>query len=272
MENLVETLPSEDRIPVGNQIEVFTASFNGHPYQEVAVQTKLEVAENAANKGGEYPTLSTFAQSIESLGVAEQLVLAKPPPKTKKSKKSNSSPPETANSTQTGGRGSGRKGGKGTGDGGGGGTGKGEKGGPRRAVDCYFCQSPVARSPGTGECSGPSSCRWAHHFKAFRALLIETNGQLPPGLGDMLKGNSVQKAYRAAKSKFSGRRHHHTPPPSDSDSLSSSESDDGSENDTRSRRSHRSHLDRRCTRHGCFWHQPLRRLRQTQDTSTGEGE
>ena len=180
MENLVETLPSEDRIPVGNQIEVFTASFNGHPYQEVAVQTKLEVAENAANKGGEYPTLSTFAQSIESLGVAEQLVLAKPPPKTKKSKKSNSSPPETANSTQTGGRGSGRKGGKGTGGGGGGGTDKGEKGGPRRAVDCYFCQSPVARSPGPGECSGPSSCKWAHHFKAFRALLIETNGQLPP--------------------------------------------------------------------------------------------
>jgi hypothetical protein len=93
-----ESLPPEDRIPVGNQIEVFTASFNGHPFHGAAVQTKLEVAENAANKGGEYPTLSTFAQSIESLGVAKQLVLAKPPPKSKKSKKPNPSPPETANS------------------------------------------------------------------------------------------------------------------------------------------------------------------------------
>ena len=180
LENLVESLPPDDRIPVGNQIEGFTASFNGHPHQDVAVQTKLEVAENAANKGGEYPTLSTFAKSIESLGVAKALILPKPPPKSKKSKKSNSSPPETANSTQTGGRGSGRKGGKGTGDGGGGGTGKGEKGGPRRAVNCYYCKSPVARTPSPGECGGPSSCKWRHHFESLQALLIETNGQLPP--------------------------------------------------------------------------------------------
>ena len=169
------------------------------------------------------------------------------PPRPRSPKKSNSSPPETANSTQTGGRGSGRKGGKGTGDGGGGGTGKGEKGGPRRAVDCYFCQSPVARSPGPGECSGPSSCKWAHHFKAFRALLIETNGQLPPGLGGMLKGKSVQKAYRAARSEISDRRHHHTP--SDSGGSSSSETDDGSDIDTRSVRSRRSHRSERSSTH-----------------------
>ena len=84
------------------------------------------------------PTLPTFAKSVESLAVARQLVLEKPPPKPKKTKKSNSSPPETANSAQIGGRGSGRKGGKGTGDGSGGGTGKGGKGEPRRAVNCYY--------------------------------------------------------------------------------------------------------------------------------------
>ena len=80
LENLVLSLPLEVRLPVGNQIEVFTASFGGHSHHDVAVETKLEVAENAANKGGEYPTLSSFAQSIESLGVAKELVLPKPPP------------------------------------------------------------------------------------------------------------------------------------------------------------------------------------------------
>ena len=80
LENLVLSLPLEDRLPVGNQIEVFTASFSGHSHHDVAVETKLEVAENATNKGGEYPTLSSFAQSIESLGVAKELVLPKPPP------------------------------------------------------------------------------------------------------------------------------------------------------------------------------------------------
>ena len=169
-----------------------------------------------------------FAQSVESLGVAKQLVLPKKP-KSKKNKNSNSPPPETANLTQPGGRGSGRKGGKGTGGAGGGGNGKGEKGG-RRALDCYYCQSPVARSPSPGECSGPNSCKWAHHFKALGTLLIKTNGQLPPGLGDMLKGKNIQKAYHSARKEVS-RTHR---PPSDSDGSSSSETDDGFEDDTRS--------------------------------------
>ena len=209
-------------------------SFEGHTHHEVAVQSKLEVAD-AANKGEDYPTLSIFAQSIESLGVAKQLVLPKKP-KSKKTKNSNSPPPETANNAQPGGRGSGRKGGKGTGGAGGGGNGKGEKGG-RRAPDCYYCQSPVARSPRPGECSGPNSCKWAHHFKALGTLLIKTNGQLPPGLGDMLKGKNIQAAYHSAR-KVVSSRHHRTP--SDSDGSSSSETDDGFEDDARSTVSRRS--------------------------------
>ena len=233
LENLVAALPPKDAFSVPNQLEVFAASFEGHTHHEVAVQSKLEVAD-AASKGGEYPTLSIFAQSVESLGVAKQLVLPKKP-KSKKNKNSNSPPPETANLTQPGGRGSGRKGGKGTGGAGGGGNGKGEKGG-RRAPDCYYCQSPVARSPSPGECSGPNSCKWAHHFKALGTLLIKTNGQLPPGLGDMLKGKNIQTAYHSARKVVS--RHHRTP--SDSDGSSSSETDDGFEDDARSTISRRS--------------------------------
>ena len=229
LENLVAGLPPSDSFSVVNQIEVFAASFEGHTHHEVAVQSKLEVADAAA-KGGEYPTLQLFAQSIESLGVAKQLVLPKKP-KPKKTKNSNSPPPETANSAQPGGRGSGRKGGKGTGGAGGGGNGKGEKGG-RRAIDCYYCQSPLARSPSSGECSGPNSCKWAHHFKALGALLIKTNGQLPPGLGDMLKGRTIQTAYHSARKEVSRR--------SDSDGSSSSETDDGSEDDAHSEFSRRS--------------------------------
>ena len=237
LENLVASLPSSDDFSVVNQIEVFAASFEGHTHHEVAVQSKLEVAD-AASKGGEYPTLSIFAQSVESLGVAKQLVLPKKP-KSKKNKNSNSPPPETANLTQPGGRGSGRKGGKGTGGAGGGGNGKGEKGG-RRALDCYYCQSPVARSPSPGECSGPNSCKWAHHFKALGTLLIKTNGQLPPGLGDMLKGRTIQTAYHSARKEVSRR--------SDSDGSSSSETDDGFEDDTRSTVSRRSKQSERGSR------------------------
>ena len=229
LENLVGSLPPSDNFSVVNQIEVFAASFEGHTHHEVAVQSKLEVAD-AANKGEDYPTLSIFAQSIESLGVAKQLVLPKKP-KSKKTKNSNSPPPETANNAQPGGRGSGRKGGKGTGGAGGGGNGKGEKGG-RRAPDCYYCQSPVARSPRPGECSGPNSCKWAHHFKALGTLLIKTNGQLPPGLGDMLKGKNIQVAYHSARKEVSSRH--------DSDGSSSSETDGGFEDDTRSTASRRS--------------------------------
>ena len=233
LENLVAALPPQDAFSISNQLEVFVASFEGHTHHEVAVQSKLEVAD-AANKGEEYPTLSIFAQSVESLGVAKQLVLPKKP-KSKKNKNSNSPPPETANLTQPGGRGSGRKGGKGTGGAGGGGNGKGEKGG-RRALDCYYCQSPVARSPSPGECSGPNSCKWAHHFKALGTLLIKTDGQLPPGLGDMLKGKNIQTAYHSARKVVS--RHHRTP--SDSDGSSSSETDDGFEDDAHSTVSRRS--------------------------------
>ena len=178
---LIDSLPQGQDIDADAQLEIFTRSFDDkHPFNAIVVDSKLRVAEKVEEEGGSLPTLPTFAKSVESLALTRRLVLERAPPKPKKPKKSNSPPPETANSAQTGGRGSGRKGGKGTGDGGRGGTGKGEKEGPRRAVDCYFCQSPVARSPGPGECSGPSSCKWAHHFKAFRALLIETNGQLPP--------------------------------------------------------------------------------------------
>ena len=233
LENLLAALPPQDAFSISNQLEVFVASFEGHTHHEVAVHSKLEVAD-AASKGGEYPTLSMFAQSVESLGVAKQLALPKKP-KSKKNKNSNSPPPETANLTQPGGRGSGRKGGKGTGGGGGGGNGKGEKGG-RRAPDCYYCQSPVARSPSPGECSGPNSCKWAHHFKALGTLLIKTNGQLPPGVGDMLKGKNIQTAYHSARKVVS--RHHRTP--SDSDGSSSSETDDGFEDDERSTVSRRS--------------------------------
>jgi hypothetical protein len=178
---LIDSLPAGEDIDVKAQLEIFTRSFdNKHPFNAIVVDSKLRVAEKVEEEGGSLPTLPTFAKSVESLAIARHLVLEKPPPKSKKSKKSNSSPPETANSTQTGGRGSGRKGGKGTGDGGGGGTGKGEKGGPRRAVNCYYCKSPVARTPSPGECGGPSSCKWRHHFESLQALLIETNGQLPP--------------------------------------------------------------------------------------------
>ena len=233
LENLVAALPPQDAFSISNQLEVFVASFEGHTHHEVAVHSKLEVAD-AASKGGEYPTLSIFAQSVESLGVAKQLVLPKKP-KSKKNKNSNSPPPETANLTQPGGRGSGRKGGKGTGGAGGGGNGKGEKGG-RRALDCYYCQSPVARSPSPGECGGPNSCKWAHHFKALGTLLIKTDGQLPPGLGDMLKGKNIQTAYHSARKVVS--RHHRTP--SDSDGSSSSETDDGFDDDEHSTVSRRS--------------------------------
>jgi hypothetical protein len=231
LENLVAALPPNMDFSISNQLEVFVASFEGHTHHEVAVHSKLEVAD-AASKGGDYPTLSMFAQSVESLGVAKKLTLPKKP-KSKKNKNSNSPPPETANLTQSGDRGSGRKGGKGTGGAGGGGNGKGEKGG-RRAPDCYYCQSPVARSPGPGECAGPHSCKWAHHFKALGTLLIKTDGQLPPGLGDMLKGKNVQAAYHSARKVFKHR------PPSDSDGSSSSETDDGFDDDERSTTSRRS--------------------------------
>ena len=61
---------------------------------------------------------------------------------------------------------------------------KGGKGEPRRAVNCYYCKSPVARTPSPGECGGPSSCKWRHHFESLQALLIKTNAQLPLGLGE----------------------------------------------------------------------------------------
>ena len=136
---LIDSLPAGEDIDVKAQLEIFTRSFdNKHPFNAIVVDSKLRVAEKVEEEGGSLPTLPTFAKSVESLAIARHLVLEKPPPKSKKSKKSNSSPPETANSTQTGGRGSGRKGGKGTGDGSGGGTGKGGKGEPRRAVNCYY--------------------------------------------------------------------------------------------------------------------------------------
>ena len=123
---------------------------------------------------------------------------------------------------------------------------KGGKGEPRRAVNCYYssnsyCKSPVARTPSAGECGGPSTCKWRHHFEFLQALLTKTNGQLPPGLGDMLGGHDVQKAYRAAESQF--RRHH--PTPSDSDGSSSSETDDGHDIDARSQVSRRSNRSER---------------------------
>merc|ERR1711988_725880 len=87
LENLVAALPPTDAFSVPNQLEVFAASFEGHTHHEVAVHSKLEVAD-AASKGGEYPTLSMFAQSVESLGVAKHLALPKKP-KSKKNKNSN---------------------------------------------------------------------------------------------------------------------------------------------------------------------------------------
>jgi hypothetical protein len=234
---LIDSLPQGQDIDADAQLEIFTRSFDDkHPFNAIVVDSKLRVAEKVEEEGRSLPTLPTFAKSVESLALTRRLVLERAPPKPKKPKKSNSPPPETANSAQTGGRGSGRKGGKGTGDGGGSGTGKGGKGEPRRAVNCYYCKSPLARTPSAGECGGPSTCKWRHHFESLQALLLDTNGQLPPGLGDMLKGKNIQTAYHSARKEVS--RNHR--PPSDSDRSSSSETDDGFEDDARSTVSRRS--------------------------------